>query len=384
MSGWRGARAALSLVVALGACAPAPHTPPAAPGQCARTPGDAPVVAAKAPPAATPARAADAEAGPGAQRLARLGSCPLESGETLRDCVVGYRTFGALDAARSNVIVWPTWFTGRSAAVGAFARDKLIDTGKYHLIVVDALADGVSSSPSNSPSQARLAYPKISMRDMVESQRRLLVEHLGLRHVRAVAGISMGGMLAFQWAVSQPDFMDAIVPIVGSPRLTSHDLLLWSAELHALEADVAYAQGNYQGAPTLRAVLDIHQLALTTPGYRSRETSRERFPAWLAEAEADPGFDWNDWRRQLEAMLAHDVSAPFGGSMDAAAKRVRARALVVVAEHDHAVNPAPALELAAKLGASTFVLKSPCAHLAPGCEESAALRGAIDAFLSAR
>lgn len=378
MSPWPAHAAVVALVVALGACATGPRTPPAAPGQCARTVGPAEALAVT-PPARAPQAAA-----PDGQRLARLGSCALESGEPLRDCVVGYRTFGALDAARSNVIVWPTWFTGRSAAVGAFARDKLIDTGKYHLIVVDALADGVSTSPSNSPSQARLAFPKIGIRDMVESQHRLLVEHLGIRHVRAVAGISMGGMLTFQWAVSHPDFMDAIVPIVGSPRLTSHDLLLWSAELHALEADAAYAQGNYQGAPILRAVLDIHQLALTTPAYRSRETSRERFPAWLAEAEADPGFDWNDWRRQLEAMLAHDVSAPLGGSMDEVAKRVRARALVVVAEQDHAVNPAPALELAGKLGAATFVLKSPCAHLAPGCEESAALRGAIDAFLSAR
>jgi homoserine O-acetyltransferase len=194
----------------------------------------------------------------------------------------------------------------------------------------------------------------------------------------------MGGMQTFQWAVSHPAFMDRVVPIVGSPQLTSHDLLLWTAELHALERDVLYKNGEYEGRPLLRAVLDIHELALTTPAFRSGETSRADFSAWLDGKENDDHFDWNDWRRQLEAMLAHDVAKPWNGSLEEAAKRVKAKALVAVAEHDHAVSPIPALAFAKHMGAETLVMKSPCGHFAPGCEEHGELVLRVQEFLARR
>ena len=80
---------------------------------------------------------------------------------------------------------------------------------------------------------------------MVESQRRLLTEVLGITHLRAVIGISMGGMQASSGA-SSIRIVDRIVPIVGTPQLTSNDLLLWTTELHALQDDVAFENGNYE------------------------------------------------------------------------------------------------------------------------------------------
>ena len=204
---------------------------------------------------------------------------------------------------------------------------------------------------------------------MVESQRRLVTEVLGVRRLHAVAGISMGGMQAFEWAVSHPEMVERVVSIVGTPRLTSSDLLLWRAELHAIESDVAYRGGAYEGRPELRAVLDIHHMALTTPAHRSRETSPEAFPAWIAELERDTSFDWNDWRRQLEAMMGHDVGRGRGG-LEAAARRITARALVVVAEQDHAVNPGPSKDLARLTGAKLVTLAGDCGHAAPSCEEA--------------
>jgi homoserine O-acetyltransferase len=164
--------------------------------------------------------------------------------------------------------------------------------------------------------------------------------------------------------------VDRIIPIVGTPQLTSNDLLLWTTELHALQNDVAFKGGAYEGRPQIRAVLDLHNLALTTPAYRAQQTTREAFPTWLAEREAENTFDWNDWHRQLEAMMVHDVTKPFAGSMEAAAKRVKAKALFVVADQDHMVSPLPARAFAKAMGASAKLvsLDGPCGHLAPSCE----------------
>jgi homoserine O-acetyltransferase len=315
----------------------------------------------------------------GELRVVDLGAFRLESGETIRDLKIGYRTFGKVDANRSNVVLFPSWFAGTTANLVDIVPGKLIDTTHFQLVLVDALGDGVSSSPSNSATQPRLAFPKFTIRDMVDSQLRLVTEVLKVPRLHAVMGFSMGGMQVFEWAVRYPELVERVVPVVGTPQLTPNDMLLWDAQLHALESDVAYKDGAYQGRPHLRAVLDIHALAKTTPA-RVNEMNRAAFAGWLAEQEADTSFDWNDRRRQLEAMLAHDVAKPYGGSLDEAAKRVRAKMLVVVADQDLMVNPAPARAFARALGATVVSLESPCGHLATDCEQPK-LAQAIASFL---
>jgi homoserine O-acetyltransferase/O-succinyltransferase len=316
------------------------------------------------------------------QKLADLTSCTLESGQTIDACHIGYRTFGTLNAARSNVVLFPTWFSGTTKPLVDIVPDKLVDTKRFFVVLVDALGDGVSTSPSNSRTQARLAFPRFTIRDMVESQRRLLTEVLGVTHLHAVMGISMGGMQAIEWGVTHPDLVDRIVPIVGTPQLTSNDLLLWNTELHALQDAAAYKAGNYEGRPIIRAVLDLHALALTTPAYRAGETSRDAFAPWVTEREADTSFDWNDWHRQLEAMLAHDVTRG-RGSLEEAASRVKAKALVVVADQDHMVSPLPARAFARAMGsrATVVALEGPCGHLAPSCE-AAKVASSVTRFLA--
>lgn len=340
----------------------------------------APSAPRTAPPAATTVVQA---AGDGEQRIAELGTCVLDSGERIEDCRIGFRTFGKLDAARSNTVLFPTWFTGTTKSLLDVVPDKLVDTKRFFLVLVDALGDGVSSSPSNSRKQPRLRFPRFTVHDMVETQRRLLREVLGVERLYAVMGISMGGMQAMELCVAHPDEVARVVPIVGTPQLTSHDLLLWNAELHALEGDAAYANGEYQGRPRMRAVQDIHWLMLTTPRHRATSTSRGAFPPWLEEKEGDVAFDWNDWHRQLEAMLGHDVARAHGGSLEEAAKKVKAKMLVTVAEHDHMVEPGPAKAFAKAANAELFVLEGPCGHLAPTAEcEASALGARVRAFLA--
>jgi homoserine acetyltransferase len=317
------------------------------------------------------------------QQFAELGDFRLQSGEVIRDCRIGYRAFGTLNSTKSNAVLFPTWFTGTTKdLVDLVGPGKLVDSSKYYVITVDALADGVSSSPSNSRLQPHMKFPKISIRDMVESQHKLATSVLHLSHLRAVMGISMGGMQTFQWMVAYPDFMDRAIPIVGSPKLTSYDLLLWQAEVHAIEADAGWKNGDYAALPQagMKTVADIHELALETPAYRAEHTSPADFPKFLESAERNTNFDANNWIRQAQAMMAHDVSREFSGDMRRAAARVKGRVLIIVGLQDHMVNPRPALDFARLIQAHTLELDSDCGHLAPGCE-SAKVNPAVGRFL---
>lgn len=319
------------------------------------------------------------------QQWAALGDFRLESGEVIRDLRIGYRTLGQMNGTRSNAILFPTWFTGTTQdLLGLVGPEKLVNPSKCIVILVDAIGDSVSSSPSNSAAQPRMRFPKFTIRDMVRSQHELLTQVLKISHLRAVMGISMGGMQTFQWLLSYPDFMDKAIPIVGSPQLTSYDLLLWQSELDAIEADPAWNHGDYGSPPAvgMKTVAHIHDMNVTTPQYRANHTNRKEFPLYLQtiEQRSATGFDANNWIRQLQAMMGHDVSAQFDGSMEQAVAAVRAQVLVVVGLQDHMVNPLPALDFARLLVAPTLALNSDCGHLVTGCEEDK-IRVAIARFL---
>jgi homoserine O-acetyltransferase len=320
--------------------------------------------------------AATAFAADGDLQKAQIGDLKLQSGQVIRDCTIGYRTYGALNADKSNAVLFPTWFTGRSESLKSLVGPAgIINPSGLFIVLVDALGDGVSSSPSNSKLQPRMQFPQFTIRDMVESQHQLLTQKLGIQHLRAVMGISMGGMQTFAWITAYPGFMDKAIPIVGSPKLSSIDLLLWNAEKHAIEAGADWKHGNYQTPPveTMRAVADIHEFALTTPARRVHDTPAAAFDQFLKSTEADTlkGFDANDWLRQLEAMIAQDVGP---------ASATKAKLLIVVSAQDHMVNPTSALEFAKQAHAETLVLESDCGHLATGCE-SAHLSAAVNKFL---
>ena len=361
----------LSIVLSC-AAAPPPECPPAsslAPGQPPPVSTSAPhaepeVQANAAPPPLLPA-APDIDP----PQIGKIGDLQLESGEVIKDCQVEYRVIGAANADKSNVVVWATWFSGITKDLLAHVGPgKLVDSAEYQVVLVGALANGVSSSPSNSPLQPRTRFPSVSIRDMVESQHQLVTRVLGLTHVRAVMGISMGGMQTFQWGLAYPTFMDRLAPIVGSPRLAPYDLLLWQANLDAIEQDPAYAGGNYGRQPVLSVVQQLADLNLTTPDNFNREQSREKVVT-KHTALTPPRFDANDRVYQLRAMMSHDVSRAFAGSMAEAAKAVKAKLLVVVNAHDAMVTPAAALDFAKLAHAPTLDLQGDCGHRAPACEE---------------
>lgn len=317
--------------------------------------------------AAVPAVAQD-----GAQQFADLGRCALDSGQTIEHCRVGYRTMGSLNAAGGNVVLMPTWLNGRTEdllpLVGSEPSSKgLVDTTKYYVVLLDALGDGVSSSPSNSDVQKGAEFPAITERDMVRAEYRAVTEVLHLKHAHAIVGISMGGEQTFEWAVTYPEFFDLAVPIIGTPQPTSYDLLSHTIMEDAMRADPDYKGGKYgEKQPALTLANELLYMQLTTPEFRVAHTDRKDLPALLEEARKPERQDANDRMWQLKAVLAHDVLR--GKPLDEVAKATRAKWLVIVSAHDHSVYPGPALAWAKAAGAETYISDTPCGHLIMECD----------------
>jgi homoserine O-acetyltransferase/O-succinyltransferase len=315
-------------------------------------------------------------------RIADLGDFRLENGQVIRDCRLGYRTFGTLNKDGSNAILFPTWLAGSSedlVSLGFIGPSRLADTSRYYVIAVDAFGNGVSASPSTSVKQPGRSFPEFSIRDMVHAQHRLLTRHLHLHRLYAVMGISMGGMQAFQWVISYPQFAQKAVSIMGSPRPTSNDMLVFNAELRAIEAAGAIDDGDAWGFRTLAA---LQAIVTRTPEYYLRHTPQADVPSLLADMEkALMKYNLTDWAWQLKAILGHNIFNPPVASEAGAAKAIRAKLLVVVSRNDLLVNPEPSLALAAALKSKALVLRGDCGHFSFLCEADQ-INTAVSSFLS--
>lgn len=320
----------------------------------------------------------------GTQQFADLGVCKLVSGQQIEHCRLGYRTYGKLNADRSNAVLFPTWFGGTTEQLrDGVGAEGLVDPAKYFVILVDALGNGVSSSPSNSETQHGPEFPAFTLQDTVAAEYRLVTEALHLKHLHAVMGISMGGQQTFEWIADFPEFMDVAIPIVGSPRPSTFDELIYRAGAEAIRRDPDWHGGHYTARPPMPLAAALIQIQLTSPANYIKEHPPEKFEKQYAEI-LEKGilpFDANDWLWQVEAIRRLDIA--HGGSMEDAAKRVKAKLLVVNAAQDHLVNPKPALDFAALVGAKTYVLQSDCGHLATSCE-SKALGEQTRAFLDGK
>ena len=291
----------------------------------------------------------------GEQQFASFDRCG-----PIPDCRVGYRVDGTLNESKSNVVVLTTWFGGTTGDLaGWVGPGKLFDTDRWYVISIDAFGDGVSSSPSN-----HSAMPGFGMRDMVDAQHKLLTETLGLEHVHAVAGLSMGGMQAFEWIVRHPEFMTKAIPIVGTPWQTSADLIFWGTQLDLLES---FRDSPEAMRKAMRAAAGMNTLELWTPAYLVRTVKPEDAAAYLEKRRESVGRldPWN-YMSQLRAMIGHDIGRDL--------KNVRAQLLIVVAEEDQTVNPGPSREIAKTLGARLVTLKGDCGHLATTCDREVLVR----------
>jgi homoserine O-acetyltransferase len=288
------------------------------------------------------------------QQFAQLGDFRLESGATIREAFIGYRTLGRLNASRSNAVLVAPWYQGTTWQLAhQIGPGKLVDSSKYFVILVDTLGNGVSSSPSNSATQPGVSFPQFTIADMVESQHQLLTRVLGISHLHAVVGISMGGMQVFEWMTRHPGFMHKGVSIVGSPQAQQSD------------------QENCAG---------IIRVASEPAWPRIREAVWQFKPRTaLNELRSNP----HNQILQARAIASLDIARAFDGSMARAAESLRAELMVVGTWQDRDVNPRPGFDFARLANARVLELDGRCGHQAPSCER-ATMWPAIASFLDAR
>lgn len=303
------------------------------------------------------------------QLFAEIGDLKLESGESLYDCNIGFRTFGTMNADRSNIVIYPTWFGGTTSQIAnLIGPGKLIDDTKYYVIAIDALGNGVSTSPSNSELQSGKDFPEISIDDMVNSQYRLLTEYLEIEHIFAIIGGSMGSMQALQWIVTYPDFIDKAIPYVASPRRSSYDQLIMAFRKKMIES---YQELGADDKFIITMMNYTTQLFAYSPEYRIDNTTPEEFPAYIEKIESrEPSktFTIENHLAQLQAMITFNIYKDFNNSVNETAKHIKTEIFFILGDTDMLVNPEPALELADELGCKVLLLENNCGHLSVGCD----------------
>jgi homoserine O-acetyltransferase len=309
------------------------------------------------------------------QRFADLGTCPTAGGAEVLDCRVGYRTFGRLNERGDNAILLPTWHGGRSETMTfLLGPGGWVDTTRYFAILMDALGNGVSTSPSNSRTQPGARFPRLTMEDMVGAQHRVVTGVLGIRRLHAVIGWSMGGMQAIEWALHHPDAVGRVVSVAGSPRMGSYDMYWLRSMLTLLE--LADRAGLPRDTLAVRLAELWHTVA-TTPALENRPSRDSVRTAIAAEARADwLDFHPEDNRLHLEAVAALDALGEARGPRGAPLPPT----LLVYVPEDHVTTAESFREFARVTGADLAAVASPCGHMAPVCD-GAAIGGRVRQYL---
>ena len=219
----------------------------------------------------------------------------LEEGGSLPGVRVAYETYGTLSPAADNAVLICHALSGDSHVARHDADDtpgwwdlvvgpgKSIDTDRYFVICPNLLGGcrGTTGPNSVNPETGKpygADFPIITVRDMVKVQK-LLVEHLGIRRLRAVVGGSLGGQLALTWATQLPELVAGTIALATSPRLTSQAMAFDVVGRNAILRDPAYQDGQYYGSgPGPHVGLSIARM-LGHITYLSREAMIEKFDA---------------------------------------------------------------------------------------------------------
>lgn len=253
----------------------------------------------------------------------RAADFALASGQRLPELRLHYRTLGqprrGADGRVENAVLILHGTGGSGAqflspqfADELFGPGQPLDTSRYYVILPDNLGHGGSSKPSDG---LRARFPEYGYADMVEAQRRLLVDGLGVDRLRLIMGTSMGCMHIFVWGETHPDFADALMPMACQPTAIVGRNRLWRTMLKdAIRSDPAWAGGDYAEQPRegLRTAVDLLLLAGSAPMAMQQDLpTAPAVDEWLAAQQARriPALDANDLWYQVNASFDYDPSA---------------------------------------------------------------------------
>jgi len=265
-------------------------------------------------------------------------------GERLPELRIHYATLGTphrgADGETDNavMVLHGTGGTGRQFLAPQFANElygpgQPLDIRRFFVILPDGIGHGRSSKPSDG---LHMRFPKYDYADMVEAQRRMLVEGLGVHKLRLLMGTSMGCMHGFVWAEAHPDFVRAMMPMACLPtEIAGHNRMWRDAAITGIEADPAWLGGEYRSEPIqgLRTAVSLLQVAGFAPLYLQKAyPTKAAADAYIEDRIAKdlPTRDANDLVYQLDASRTYN---PWPG-LD----RIRAPIVWVNSEDDF-INP---------------------------------------------
>ena len=265
--------------------------------------------------AAPTLRAQQARPAPGVTGDYVIRDFHFANGERLDSLSIHYRTFGApkRDASgmvRNAVLILHGTTGSGSQFLSPLFADELygagqpLDTTRYYIILPDGIGHGQSSRPS---AGLHAHFPHYDYADMIEAQHRLLVEHLGVRHLRLVMGTSMGGMHSWMWGERYPDFMDGIVPLASVPtEIAGRNRMFRRMIMEDITNDPAWHGGDYTAQPPgLRAAMQLLFVMTSAPLVQQRSApTRDK-----ADSAIDAMLD-----ARVRTMDANDVLYAFDAS----------------------------------------------------------------------
>jgi homoserine O-acetyltransferase len=302
----------------------------------------------------------------------------LESGKKLGPIDVAYETYGRLNEAQDNAILICHALSGNAHAAGVHGSDdkkpgwwddmvgpgKGIDTDKYFVICSNFLGgcSGTTGPSSINPRTDKpygLDFPIITVADMVNVQK-LLLDKLGVKHLLAVIGGSIGGMQVLQWSIAYPDMIDAAIPIATTSHLNAQSIAFDAVGRNAILADANFADGQYHGSQVPSRGLAIarmigHITYLSEEGMRRKfgrelrsarryrydfnsEFSVETYLDYQGQTFVDR-FDANSYLYITKASDYFDLSRTYG-SLEAAFAGAKSRFLVISFSSDWLFTPA--------------------------------------------
>jgi homoserine O-acetyltransferase len=283
-------------------------------------------------------------------QAANLGEFEFEGGGVLPNLKITYVTHGKLSATKDNAILFMHGFAANHhLADHLIGPGRPLDTEKYFIICPDELgstqtASEHSTSPTNSG--LKMKFPAYNGRDRVKAEYMLVTKALGIPHLLAMTGISSGAVHSVQFAVSYPEFMDGIFPIVGGALLPNQGVFFGSLMASILESCPEWNGGNYDRNPRECAA---NALSVLVPYFYSRD--------WWDEYIDTPEA-YTKWRNQwgayyLDVQDARDLyyrlmaggrgwvgdSPGFNGDLNAALRSIKAKTLFLINPVDQFFPP---------------------------------------------
>ncbi len=275
-----------------------------------------------------------------------LGNFPLESGIVLHDAKLAYKTYGKLNSRKNNAILLCSYIAGTHQGYELLIKKgRCFDPSKYFVIATNMFANGLSSSPSNTPQPQNGPYfPHVVIRDNVCAQYTLLTEGLKIKRLKMVSGYSMGAQQTFQWAVSYPDVMERIAPWCGHARTMPHTWAFLEGMASVPKLDLAWAGGLYKEPPVraLRTMARVYSgWGFSQAWYRQelyKELGHPTVEDFMVNALEGRFLqrDVNNYLSQVKTWQTHNVGETpgFNDDHEQALASIKASAVVMPCQTD--------------------------------------------------